>query len=370
MAAADQHGLPEQPQAGLEVQLCDTGERGEQAALFRANFGAEDALAVLNWRYDRCPHGQPVTLIGKVGGQAVAGYACNPRRIGWQDGDVTIGQTGDVMTLAEARGKGFFSELDRRAMEATAQAGWPVVFGLPNRQSAPLFLGKLGWSGVGRLKPWTLVCKVDAVARAERMRAGRLASLWTGSAYRQGRRKLAALKERGRDFHAVPIERFDDWVEAPVKQVAKSYPWMVRRDAAYLNWRFFDSPNARFTAWRLDGPDGQAAGYVVVQAPFDGRGVGYLVDLVAPDPRAHGAGIACAVAGLHQLGASVVRAHAIADSDWQGQLMDAGFQPPKAQDEKWVIVLVHQSEHPLAQIAMDASRWFFTDADRDDELVR
>lgn len=370
MASGKQQETGARPQTELEVQLCEGGDRGAQASLFQANFGGEDALAVLDWRYDRCPHGQPVTLIGKVQGKAVTGYACNPRRIGWQDGGVTIGQTGDVMTLAEARGKGFFSELDRKAMEATAQAGWPVVFGLPNRQSAPLFLDKLGWSGVGKLKPWTLVCEVDAVARAERMRAGRLASLWTGSAYRQGRRKLAALKEQGHGFHAVPITRFDDWVETPVKQVAEGYPWMVRRDADYLNWRFFDSPNARFTAWRLNGPDGQAAGYVVVQAPLEGRGVGYLVDLVAPDPRAHGAGIVCAVGGLHQLGASVVRAHAIADSDWQDQLIGAGFQPPKAQDEKWVIVYVHQSEHPLAQIAMDARRWFFTDADRDDELVR
>ncbi len=370
MASADQQEPREPPQAELVVQLCGRGDRGEQSALFQANFGGEDAQAVLDWRYDRCPHGQPVTLIGKVGGKAVTGYACNPRRIGWQDGGVTIGQTGDVMTLAEARGKGFFSQLDRKAMEATAQAGWPVVFGLPNRQSAPLFLSKLGWSGVGRLRPWTLVCEVNAVAREERKRAGRLASLWTGSAYRQGKRKLAALKERGQGFHAVPILRFDDWVEGPAKQVAKNYPWMVRRDADYLNWRFFSSPNARFTAWRLNGPEGVAAGYVVVQAPPNGRGVGYLVDLVAPDPAAHGAGIVCGVAGLHQLGASVVRAHAIADSDWQTQLVAAGFQPPKAQDEKWVIAMVHRSEHPLAQIAMDAKRWFFTDADRDDELVR
>ncbi len=370
MASGEQQNIEAQPLRELQVQVCDGGSRGDQVSLFQANFGGDDAEAVLEWRYDSCPHGQPVTLVGKVEDKAVTGYACNPRRMGWGDAPVTIGQTGDVMTLSEARGKGYFSALDRKAMETTAAVGWPVVFGLPNRKSAPLFIGKLGWSGVGRLRPWTFVCEANAAARAERMRAGRLASLWTGQARRSGQRKLSALRDAGQGFRAVAIERFGDWVEAPVRQVAANYPWMVRRDAEYLNWRFFDSPNARFSAWRLDGPDGKAAGYVVVQAPIDGSGVGYLVDLVAPDPRAHGIGFVCGVAGLHQLGASVVRAHAIADSHWQEQLVAAGFQPPKAEDEKWVIAYVHQSDHALAQIAMDAKLWFFTDADRDDELVR
>lgn len=354
----------------LDVRVCGAQDRPAQVALFEANFGGDGARAVLDWRYDRCPHGDPVTLIGMAGGRAVTGYACNPRRMGWQGEGVIIGQTGDVMTLAEARGKGFFSALDRRAMEATAAAGWPLVFGLPNRKSAPLFLNKLGWSGVGRLRPWTLVLRSDAGARAERLRAGRVASWLTGWARIQGKRRLGTLAERAAGFRVEPIDRFEDWVEDPVRAVASQYPWMVRRDAKYLNWRFFEGPNARFKAWRIQGTAGEPAGYVVVQTPFSDSKVGYLVDLVAPDPGAHAAGILCTAEHLERAGASVVRAHAIDGSDWNNQLVDAGFQAPKPEDEKWVIAHVHQSDHPLAQFALDAKRWFFTDADRDDELVR
>jgi hypothetical protein len=171
-------------------------------------------------------------------------------------------------------------------------------------------------------------------------------------------------------MRAEPIERFEDWVEGPAREVARSYPWMVRRDAAYLNWRFFDAPNGRFAAWRLLDARGNPAGYVVVQRPGPESNVGYLVDLVAPSSGAHAAGLRCALEQLAAAGASVVRAHAIEGSDWQAQLTRAGFRAPKREDEKWVIAYLHQSDHPAAQWALDAKRWFFTDADRDDELVR
>ncbi|MFT5057812.1 MAG: hypothetical protein ACI89E_000577 [Planctomycetota bacterium] len=368
--SAHPHEGGEKAPPGLDVGVCTEKDRADQVALFQASFGGDGAAPVLRWRYDQCPHGRPVTLLGKAQGEAVTGYACNPRLIGWQDGGVTIGQTGDVMTLIAARGKGYFSALDRKAMQATADVGWPVVFGLPNRLSAPLFLEKLGWTGVGRLRPWTLVCQADAAARAERLRAGRLAAWLTGWARFQGQRKLGALKQLTDGFTTEPIERFEDWVEGPAREVSSRYPWMVRRDADYLNWRFFEGPNGRFSAYKIVGPHGEPAGFVVVQAPLADSSLGYLVDLVAPDPGAHAAGILCAVDNLKEGGASVVRAHAIEGSDWQTQLVAAGFQAPKPEDEKWVIAYVHQSDHPLAKIAMDAKCWFFTDADRDDELVR
>ena len=146
----------------LRVQAAGPAHAEAQAALFQAAFGpAQEAGAaqpaeVLAWRYQACPHGDPVVLLGWSQDRAVSGYACNPRQIGWDDQAVTVGQTGDVMSHPDARGQGFFTRLDRAAMEATAARGWPVVFGLPNRQSAPLFLERLGWQGVGRLRPWDL----------------------------------------------------------------------------------------------------------------------------------------------------------------------------------------------------------------------
>ena len=75
-------------------------------------------------------------------------------------------------------------------MAAAREAGWPVVFGLPNRASAHIFVRDLGWEEVGQLRPWTFVLVSDAGARAERMKVSRLAAAtvpWTANDHHDGR---------------------------------------------------------------------------------------------------------------------------------------------------------------------------------------
>ena len=191
----------------------------------------------------------------------------------------------------------------------------------------------------------------------------------TPLAYRRGVRVRRGLQAPS-DLRLEPVERFDDWVEPLARQVGERYPWMVRRDAAWLNWRFFESPNARFEALGVWDARDQLAAYAVVQRPSRGSAVGYLVDLVGQDASAMGAALEGCLSALNQHGVQAVRTHAIRDSAWEGFLAQHAFQPPKPQDEKWVIAYVHQPDHPLAQAALDPTQWFFTDADRDDELVR
>ena len=355
---------------GFEVVACDASFRGDQAALFEACFGQRGARDVLDWRYDRCPHGQPIALLGRVEGRAVSGYACNPRRIGWDAASVTVGQTGDVMSHPDARGKGYFTRLDRAAMQASAEAGWPVVFGLPNRQSANLFLQKLGWMGVGNLKPWTFVLRASAGARRERLRAGRLASALVPLDAWRGRRVCARLKASSAPLRTQPVERFGTWVEPLGRALSERYEWVLRRDADYLNWRFFEGPHGGFEAVRVDDSQGRAVGYAVTQTPSAPDGLGFLVDLVGLDESAERAALLAALERLRGHGAAVVRAHAVVGSTWQRFLQEHAFVAPKQADQKWVIAYPHQPDHPLAQAALDPSQWFFTDADRDDELVR
>lgn len=375
MAPCPELDPPERPSSDFEARPAERAEREVQAQLFDACFpapgggGGSSAQAVLAWRYDRCPHGEPVTWLGWSQGKAVSAYACNPRQIGWGAAAVTIGQTGDVMSHPDARGHGFFTRLDRAAMQRTAELGWPVVFGLPNRQSAPLFLERLGWKGVGRLRPWTFVLCPGPEARRERLRAGRLAAWFTPWAYRRGRQARKALAPRA-EFRVVPVERFGPWVEPLVRVVGERYAWMVRRDADWLNWRFFDSPNRRFDALRvLDESDATIA-YAVLQKPEPGRALGFLVDLVGRDESASRMALGAALRRFEEWSVQAVRTHAIAGSAWESFLVGHAFQAPKPQDEKWVIAYVHQPDHPLAQAALDPTGWFFTDADRDDELVR
>lgn len=347
-------------------------DRAAQAALYDRCFEKRDGQTVVPWRYDRNPHGTAITRVAELQGELVSHYACNPRVV-LHHGEVgsVVGQTGDVMTDPARRKLGIFSTLDREAMADAAAAGWPVVFGLPNRQSAHIFTRDLGWRAVGSIRPWTFVLVADERARAERMKAGRLAAATVPWAAWRGIMRLGKLRKLSfGKVNVVAVPRFEPEVDDLVQEVARDHPWMVRRDHAYLNWRFLEAPSGRFRAQGAFEPDGRMAGYCILQLPERGEPVGYLVDVVGRDEVAEAACIEAALGHLKKAGAAVVRSHAVEGSRWERRLRWSGFRPPKKDDRKTLIVHVHDESHPLARAALDPASWFFTDGDRDDELVR
>ena len=114
---------------------------------------------------------------------------------------------------------------------------------------------------------------------------------------------------------------------------------------------------------------GELRGYVVIQLPRPGQPVGYLVDVLGADDSLAGAALEVGLAQLERAGASVVEATAIDGSWWRAMLERSGFGPPRDDNHLIVIQQPLQPEHPLTRAAADASRWYFTDGDRDDETV-
>ncbi|MEO1698758.1 MAG: GNAT family N-acetyltransferase [Planctomycetota bacterium] len=349
-----------------------TDDRAAQAALFDASFQREDGARVLPWRYDSGPHGEAITMVvrGDDGG-VLSSYACGPRRVlSKGGGEATIGQTGDVMTSPEARGKGHFSALDRAVMAAAREAGWPAVFGLPNRASAHIFVRDLGWEEVGQLRPWTFVLCADAGARAERMKASRAASAlvpWTA-----WRGTMARGKLRKRFFgkiNVVPIARFKPEADDVAKEVGAGEDWFVRRDHEYLNWRFIDAPSGRFRVHGVYEPSGAMRGWCVVQLPERGETAGFVVDVVAADDIAFAGALEAGLGHLRKAGASVARAHAVVGSAWDERLRASGFRAARKDDVRPIILHVLDPKHPIIDVARAPERWFFTDGDRDAEIV-
>jgi hypothetical protein len=153
------------------------------------------------------------------------------------------------------------------------------------------------------------------------------------------------------------------------RAVERRHSLMVRRDAAYLDWRFVRNASGLHEAFGLYERGGRFAGYVVVQRPRPGSAVGYLVDVLAPEDEALSAAIEAGLARLDASGASVVHATAIDGTWWQRQLARAGFKPPRAENHLIVILYVHRPDHPLAAAARDIEGWYLTDGDRDDETM-
>jgi GNAT superfamily N-acetyltransferase len=361
------------PLSEVTVHLCGPADREDQARLFRVCFKKPVDAAELSWRYDQSPHGRSASFLSRLpGGEGVCGYACSPRFALAQGEESTralLGETGDVMTHPEWRKKGLFSALDRACMAETARLAWPAVFGLPNRRSAHIFL-ELGWKKVGTVRPWTFLLKDDEAARRERAREGRLQGWLVPLGMRKGKAARAKLAERsGKRFKARALDHFPREVEDLSRAVEKRFALMVRRDAAWLDWRFVRCPSGLFRAFGVFDEHNALAGYAVVQLPRPGEAQGWLVDVLARDDDALAAAISAGLERLELAGAALVQAHAVDGSWWCERLQEAGFLPPKASNHLIVIAWFNDPRHPIAKAALDARGWYLTDGDRDDETI-
>ncbi len=220
-----------------ELAAYEPAQRGEYLRLLREAWGdAALSAAEFDWWFSRNPAGSLMSVArddGRVIG--VAGHSLYRMVLGGVEGLATFSV--HATTDVAARGRGVFVALERKH-EAEAKArGAAVVLAFASAPTAPLFLGPLGWTEIGRLRIWARPLPRAAVRR------------------RTGER----------------VDRF-----ALEDDAARVWPNHIVRDAGYLNWRYLDSPRD-YTAYRLDG------GYAVLgHKRHRGQPIALVADLVGP----------------------------------------------------------------------------------------
>ncbi|HEX2485402.1 MAG TPA: GNAT family N-acetyltransferase [Myxococcota bacterium] len=142
------------------------------------------------------------------------------------------------------RGRGIFQRLNGEVERVARESGATVELGFTNRLAGPIYIAKLGWLDVHRLRVWAKVTvpRRGTVTRAER-------------------------------------DEFAPAAERAYRAVASQWPSHFVRDAAYLGWRYADSPRAYTLLLSRNG-------YAVIgRKQLRGREVAYVADLVAPTRR-------------------------------------------------------------------------------------
>jgi GNAT superfamily N-acetyltransferase len=217
-----------------ELASYEPAQRGDYLRLLLDAWGG-DALSgdEFDWWFSRNPAGSLMSVArddGRVIG--VASHSLYRMVLGGEEqmASFSVHATTDPV----ARGRGIFVGLERKHEEEAQARGVAVVLAFASAPTAPLFLGPLGWTEVARYRIWG--------------------------------RPLPFGGKR-----AEPIPEFDHAGDA-----AAGWPNHVVRDAAYLNWRYLDSPRD-YVALRADG------GYAVLgHKRHRGRDVALVADLVGP----------------------------------------------------------------------------------------
>jgi GNAT superfamily N-acetyltransferase len=333
----------------------------ELLRLYRAVFGEELAESSrLRWRWQYLDNpattdAGPEIWVARDGGTLLGQYASMPVQLRWGDREVRSSWGMDVFLSPAARGRGVGARLFTAWSDHVE-----VALGLGLTPSSHGLFQKLRYADVGPVPFYYKILDPRAVA------ARRLGPRWAGVA---GRLLDVGWRlrhpERKRSSHVViaPITRFDARYDTLWDGAGGSYAMCVRRDAAYLNWKYVDCPHRRYDVVEATR-DGALAGFAVSRHE-DRRGLrlGWIVDLFAhsDDHAGRDALIGHLLDGFRRAG--VARAQAFSMNAAVGAgLARRGFRPGRSPMQFCVRARV-----PSDGVFAATDRWhvMFGDSDMD-----
>lgn len=248
-------------------------------ALYRRVFGhdaAEASRLRWEWQYRKNPNNpgqEPEIWVAREGPAIIGQYATMPVRLSVKSRELQGSWGMDVMVAPERQRQGL-GEILFRTWDRNVGAS----LGLGLSDASYRLFQKLKWPDVGPVPCFVKPLTRRALRRPHWPEAlNRLVSAAT----------LPFIKviARNRPLRAEVrlIQRFDDSFTTLWEEFAPRFDFVVRRDAAYLNWKFAAAPHVRYTIAALRRRE-QNRGYAVYRHLHEPRGrVTLLVDFLA-DP--------------------------------------------------------------------------------------
>ena len=291
-----------------------------------------------DWWFDGNPTRPRLMAVAEIDGGVVGVASHTPYRMQLDGRERLATASVHAGTDPVARGKGIFRGLEVRNEEEGRRAGVAVSIAFASKSTENLFLGPLGWSEIGRLRMWVRVLRPVAAARRA-----------LGRAPGPGKRRRSAGGVR-------PIARFDESTDHAYELAAPAYGNHVIRDAAFMNWRYADSP----WGYRAFGI-GDRAFAIVREKTQRGTPIAVVADLVAP-PGAFRETRALLKQARAAAGPDAVALFALPPRDpaQRRAFAAAGFVPAPSTLHFVAIALAGDFELPLDPVA-----WHFSLGDTD-----
>jgi GNAT superfamily N-acetyltransferase len=336
---------------------------GDQEDIFRfyaETFGqdpTEGSRRRWHWQYGENPEREkegPAIWVAREGADVLGQYASMPVRLFWGGDEVRSSWGMDVFLRPQARGKGVGARLFTAWSDHVE-----VALGLGLTPSSYGLFKKLRYHDVGPVPFFQKV--VDARAVASRRWGPALGAI-AGTALGLGWSLRHPERRRAAPVAVEPITAFGAEFDALWARARASYAMCVRRDAAYLQWKYVLCPHRGYTL-HAARRGGELAGFAVSrQEDYRGLRLGWIVDVFADaaDHEAKDALLGAVLDGFRAGG--VARAQAFAmNAPLQEDLRQRGFR--SAASPMQFCVRTRVSETPLR----DRGRWHvvFGDSDMD-----
>ena len=344
----------------LEVVRHQAGDQEDIFRFYAETFGqdlTEGSRRRWRWQYAENPRREaegPSIWVAREGTSVLGQYASMPVVLRWGGREVRSSWGMDVFLRPEARGKGVGARLFTAWSDHVE-----VALGLGLTPSSYGLFKKLAYHDVGPVPFFQKVLDGRAVARR---RLGGFAGTLAAPLLSLGWSLRYPDRPRGSDLTVERITSFGPEFDALWERAGASYAMCVRRDAAYLQWKYAACPHRAYDLWAAREA-GVLRGFAVSRhQDYRGLRLGWIVDLFADasDADAQDA-LLTAVLGSFRA-AGVARAQAFALHGPTGDaLRRRGFR--QAPSPMQFCVRTRVESEPLT----DPGRWHvvFGDSDMD-----
>ncbi len=267
-----------------EIERYRPEDRRQVEQLYRRVFGLDAAEANRlrwDWQYRRNPHvppDGPLIWLAREGTSVVGQYATMPVKVAVNGQEIQGAWGMDVMVAPERQRQGLGDVLFR-----TWDRNVGASLGLGLSEASYRLFQKMQWPDVGPVP-----CFVKPLSRRALRRPtwpvglNRLVSYLT--------LPWVKLVSRPRPLQGEVrvIREFDAGFTRLWDRIRDKFSFCVRRDAAYLTWKYIQAPHVRYTIAALER-GGEVAGYAVYRHAQEPRGrVTLLVDILTDPDDASG----------------------------------------------------------------------------------
>ena len=298
------------------TRLDSTGDLALVRQLFQLN-GYPRSDTEMAWVYEPCCGSAGHASLAESAGSVAALYAAVSARFKVGDDEVPAAQSLDTMVDSRFRGMGLFTKMARAVNADMAQRGVSFVYGFPNGNSFPGFVGKLGWHALDPVPFLFRPIKAGfAVAKLSKA-FGSLARFNIPVFGASGKsRELAVMPDAG---------EINSLWEGFSSQVVVARV----RDHEFMSHRYANHPRAKYR-YRACYRERALSGLIIycIEEKHGGR-VGYVMELMCLPGETSSASqlLADTLSDMRDAGCDGALAWCFSHSPYHGRFLRQGFLP-------------------------------------------
>jgi GNAT superfamily N-acetyltransferase len=365
---------PNDPQNKWWVREYTPQDRQGVFELRKAVYGAAFGEEEWNWKViNETPGRKSRIFVAEMNGLIVGMRPIICTQLKAQEHTVTAGQNVDMMVHPDYRKLGIFTGLVDESIKKIHSEGINIILSFPNENSYPgLVRNKtVKWHHVSSIPLLAMPLDFDALSKSvtkspilQKSTAvvGRVLYR-TLQVFQPGRRKLA------NNINLERISTFDDRFDQLWRNCSEQFALANMRNSKYLQWRYFDKPEANYVVFTAE-KNNQLAGYIVLNQSNElfGLDIGLIMDMLSiKDNQVINALLSQAIEYFKEHKAKIIGSIMLPQSIYSKAMKKSSFiEVPKRFSTKEFYFMVHT--HPngnIDDIAFDARNWYITFGDDD-----